>query len=130
MSWYRLNGTHLRGIHVTYEENTIIYHARVYIMRKLPGRFKDPPSASEWAFQGLEVAREEDVERVARQDVMRTKNGSRPAQLLQKGFCKLISWKEYYVQDKLAIMRTNWKHLETTGGKVQNENEAALSGYP
>ena len=30
------------------------------------GRFKGPPSASEWAFQGLEAARKDDVGSVAR----------------------------------------------------------------
>ena len=30
MSWYRMKGTHWRGINITYEENTIIYHARAH----------------------------------------------------------------------------------------------------
>ena len=45
-----------------------------------------------------------------------------PMQLLRKDLylCKLICMKEYYFQDKLAIVRTDWKlHV-----KVQNENEA------
>ena len=55
-------------------------------------------------------------------DVMRTKSRSMPMQLLRKDLylCKLICMKEYYFQDKLAIVRTDWKlHV-----KVQNENEA------
>ena len=45
-----------------------------------------------------------------------------PMQLLQKDLCKLICMKEYYIQDKRAIVRTDWKlHV-----KVQNENEATL----
>ena len=47
-------------------KGTPLYITRVNIMRKLQGRFKDPPSALEWAFQGLEVAREEDVGSITR----------------------------------------------------------------
>ena len=64
-----------------------------------------PPSASEWAFQGLEVAREEDVGSSARG----TKGGSMPVQLLRKDFCKLTCMKKYYFQGKLATVRTGWK---------------------
>ena len=46
---------------------------------------------------------------MARYDVMRTKNGSMSAQLFRKDLCKLICMKEFYVQDKLAMVRTDWK---------------------
>ena len=58
----------------------------------------------------------------ARQDVMRTKNGNMPVQLLRKDLCKLIYMQEYFVEDKLGIVRTDWKlHV-----KVQNEHEATV----
>ena len=39
-----------------------------------------------------------------------------------EGSLQLICMKEYYVQDKLAIVRTDWK----LHAKVQNENEATF----
>ena len=55
---------------------------------------------------------------------MRTKSGSMPAQVLRKDLRKLICMKECYVQDRLVIVRTDWKlHV-----KVQNENEATFHG--
>ena len=69
----------------------------------------------------LEVAREEDVGCAARSDVMRTKSGSMPGRS-RKDLRKLICMKERYFQDKLAIVRTDWKlHV-----KVQKENEATF----
>jgi hypothetical protein len=52
---------------------------------------------------------------------MRTKSGSMPGRS-RKDLCKLICMKERYFQDKLAIVRTDWKlHV-----KVQKENEATF----
>ena len=61
---------------MSHMKKTQLYITRVNMMRKLPlsrvvvtkqkRRFKGPPSASEWAFQGLEAARKDDVGSVAR----------------------------------------------------------------
>ena len=52
------------------------------------------------------------------------KGGHIPVQLLRKDLCQLICMKENYVQNKLAIVRTDWK----LHAKVQNENSAIFSG--
>ena len=50
-------------------------------------------------------------------------SGSMPVLLLRKDLCNRICMKEYYVQDKLTIVRTDWKlHV-----KAQNESEIKWS---